>query len=615
MIPDRATFKDDEVDLRDYLVVVWRKRWLVGAVFAIVLALTWWTNPTSSVPIYETRGRVMLVAPISELIIGQPFDGGRSLLTVGTSVDILATLGTGYDLMQAIIDRLDLVDQATGVRWSAERLAGMVDVDVQASNGTGGLPIFTTFVRGKDPNQIKTISDAWTESFMEQSSQLFAKGTSRSYDFVLALYTEANLALEQIEEDQLLHQLEYPLPVLMDERKLRQSNLEGYLKISLNASDQLTLKTQQYEAVLVRIDELSSNGRWIGLYLNGERNGIQPSGTTEQQAILRLTDQLFQVYEDIRKFKLESGLTVTKQRLEIKGELSKDYIRELEAAENSLRVETATLEVLDLELDGQPEMLVFVKAVEDTVLWQRLGVDPTVEEWDRLRELGIRSEEVNPVFVELNLRLIESRANVAALRETVELLTERLQETRDELGGLEEVVAEMEDVQLASLLERSGQLQKAYDRERENYTGLLVAAVNLRNEARSFQGLKDDYKVLVDVGTQELTEILSSIAEAELVNQRLDRRSQVVQRTLKVISEKLEDAQIARAGQTQNVAILESAVVPNVPLSMADRSGIRMLIGGSLGLILGVGAALVVNFVQFPDELKATASPRRDRNS
>ena len=304
-----------------------------------------------------------------------------------------------------------------------------------------------------------------------------------------------------------------------------------------------------------------------------------------------------------------------KQRLQIKGELSKDYIRELEAAENSLRVETATLEVLDLELDGQPEMLVFVKAVEDTVLWQRLGVDPTVEEWDRLRELGIRSEEVNPVFVELNSRLIESRANVAALRETVELLTERLQETRDELGGLEEVVAEMEDVQLASLLERSGQLQKAYDRERENYTGLLVAAVNLRNEARSFQGLKDDYKVLVDVGTQELTEILSSIAEAELVNQRLDRRSQVVQRTLKVISEKLEDAQIARAGQTQNVAILESAVVPNVPLSMADRSGIRMLIGGSLGLILGVGAALVVNFVQFPDELKATASPRRDRNS
>ncbi|MBI2935667.1 MAG: hypothetical protein HYY31_02495 [Chloroflexi bacterium] len=291
----------------------------------------------------------------------------------------------------------------------------------------------------------------------------------------------------------------------------------GYVKSLETIRSDLALKTADYNDVVARISEVTDSGKWVGLSRNAEGSSqpvVKP--TAAWKAATQAGQNLFDVQERIAKFQQTTELTLLKQRLGLKRELLGSYLRELEAAQNNVAVQSRTLAALEEEIKGQPQFLVLVKAIEDTALWQQLGLDPSSVTWQRLRELGLQTEEVNPVFVSLTNQISALRASIETDRERTTLLAARVDETRNEVKSLEQEIAQAE-LQLARLQTELSLAEQDYTKQKEYFSSLIAAEADLRNELRSLETQRGETERLLEEARGEVQRLERAIVEKEAI--------------------------------------------------------------------------------------------------
>lgn len=660
----------DEIDVRRYLSVLMRWWWVVVSIFGISVgaaAVISLRQPD----IYEARSKLLIVAPVSERVIAD-----QPVLGTSLSVDTVSALASAKDLLQKIIISLNLRDPVDGRFWAVERLEKMLKPAVEtAGQGTNRttLPLLTMAVRGDDPGLVKRIAENWAERFIEQNAQLFVAESARSYEFIVAQFQETNEALNSLEQERQQLADDNPLPLLQDELDLRRDDLKQYLDNLLDTSVQLGLRREDYQDALDHISELSVNDRWIGFQIFDSASPAPAADTLEQQNVLQAKQFLFETQEavnkarqsndlklvkatqekertlldtnqsnDLRllKFKEDNDLNLLNVRLIIQRDLLRNYIRQLEDAQNKLNVETRTLKALEAEINEQPQFLVLVKAIDDPALWQLLGLNPTIATWERVRELGLRTEEMNPAFVVLTDRIISTSVSLETERERINLLTKNLEETEKAVKALEKELGEKETIQHTRLREdlafefsrleddlalefsrlndelalefsrlaaRTGPMQTLYNKELEAYTSLLASTPGLRNEVRVLQLKEDQYQKLVSTYHGEWENVARRISLVDYQLRLLDRQTGVLQTISSALASRLQEARIAKAEESGSIRMVESAVEPQVPVGPNRR--LNVMIGGVLGLLLGVIMAFVVNTLQSPQSTRQERQP------
>ena len=236
MSQERDTLVEEGTSLRDYLIALLQKWWVVASIFGITVAAV--AVISSSMPdVYETETKLFIVAPVSErLLAEQPVGegGGRLNPVLGTnlSVDTLSALATASDLLQTIIADLDLHNSTGGPFWPVERLASMMTPHA-ATAGRGGaqttLPLLTMTVRGQDPKLLKGIADKWTEAYVERNSQLFLTEAARSFEFVGSQYEVLKKDLRAKQEEKRAYLQENPLTAPQSRFKVFTAKYEDFL--------------------------------------------------------------------------------------------------------------------------------------------------------------------------------------------------------------------------------------------------------------------------------------------------------------------------------------------------------------------------------------------------
>jgi uncharacterized protein involved in exopolysaccharide biosynthesis len=104
---ERDAFPDEGISLREYLLVLLRKWWVVGGVVVFTVAATWAVARLQpNVPQYEARTKLLIVAPVSERLIGQSVTAQSQNVKVqnpftgaSLSVETLSALATANDLL------------------------------------------------------------------------------------------------------------------------------------------------------------------------------------------------------------------------------------------------------------------------------------------------------------------------------------------------------------------------------------------------------------------------------------------------------------------------------------------------------------------------------------
>jgi uncharacterized protein involved in exopolysaccharide biosynthesis len=241
------------------------------------------------------------------------------------------------------------------------------------------------------------------------------------------------------------------------------------------------------------------------------------------------------------------------------------------------------------------------------------------------------------LFIAKNMELLSTRT-----AQSYEFISARFDEVNEELKKKEEekvrymkenplatlttelkVLNSKYNSHLSRLLEKKRELNakeaslQSLEREIGDREGTLNVDKSILTqialEQKVYLSLEDyliDAKVSVDVLKEEVsylekeTERLkkeidekeAKVNEVKLVLGRLDREISALKQTYKFLSQRLQEARIAKEEQLQSIKVVESPVVPQVPSGPSKI--LNIAIAGVLGLFVGVFGAFFKNYME-----------------
>lgn len=179
---------DDEITLRDYLLVIVNKWWVVVSVFVItVVGAVVYLVLTTGTDNYEAR---------TKLLLASDFPAGAFF-----------NLAQADDLLKSVVEDLDLRDDEGP--WPPSRLSDMMEIAIEPleqaepsdPNRDRSIPthILTMTVRSSDSSQVKPIADTWSRAFLGEGRRFF----SEAYSYALARYNATLEDLQATESERL----------------------------------------------------------------------------------------------------------------------------------------------------------------------------------------------------------------------------------------------------------------------------------------------------------------------------------------------------------------------------------------------------------------------------
>ncbi|MFQ5795532.1 MAG: GumC family protein [Candidatus Bipolaricaulia bacterium] len=219
-----------EVSLREYIEVLWQKKWiiLIVLVAAVATAAVFSSRAPEQ---YETQTKLLISPRIAEQLTDDqenPLPPILGAFSAGT----YRSLAMASDLLQEIITSLDLRGNPDGKLWSVEQLVGMMDPRVEETNQrreARSLPLLTMVVRGGDPKMIQRIADKWAALFIAKNTELLSTASTQSFQFIEDQYQKTSQALQTKEEERKRSQVGGSLETLESEFRVLRIQYESSL--------------------------------------------------------------------------------------------------------------------------------------------------------------------------------------------------------------------------------------------------------------------------------------------------------------------------------------------------------------------------------------------------
>jgi uncharacterized protein involved in exopolysaccharide biosynthesis len=190
-----------EVNLADYLRVLWRGKWTVViiTVAALAASIIFSLNLPS---IYQARTQLMSM-PTPALAEGVvPIEARlapEALLRLANTSDLLREIGT------AVYGHGE---------FTVEKLADRIQVTLE---GTADFPILVMTVTGSDPQIVSDLANTWAKLYIERYSTSRLRRIVRTYEFIATSFTAVATDLSAAQERRRVFEQENPRELLVAE--------------------------------------------------------------------------------------------------------------------------------------------------------------------------------------------------------------------------------------------------------------------------------------------------------------------------------------------------------------------------------------------------------------
>lgn len=189
-----------EVDLRDYIKVIWEQKWLIVLIFIIAVGAAL-AFSLSSTPTYRTRASLIITSPIADKIVSQP-GGTQNQIDFVSEFDY-EEVGLSDELLEEIISDLDL-KTGSGKSRSLNSLRNQMSISLalpESSDTDREKPVLHLDVTGSDRERIKEIADRWGELYLRQASEVLSGEIERYYESISGEHSQVQEDLQaKIEE-------------------------------------------------------------------------------------------------------------------------------------------------------------------------------------------------------------------------------------------------------------------------------------------------------------------------------------------------------------------------------------------------------------------------------
>ncbi len=262
MVEDHSDPYEYEVDLREYIQVIWQEKWIILAIFLIAAGAAYGFIKTRP-PQYETQTTLLITPRVSEQL-----ENGGEGLSSNLPTSMYEKSAMANDLLRGIIDDLD-ENEDGGQDLTVKSLENKLSLEIVLSEDQGGqssqLPILTMTVTGDDPEVVQEIANKWADLFVEKNTELLSSETARSFDFISGRFEEVDDQLTSREQEKLDYKEQNPLEVLKSEVKVLQWKYEESLS-------SLETKRAELRGKKARLGSLESSLKEEPEFLNLERS-------------------------------------------------------------------------------------------------------------------------------------------------------------------------------------------------------------------------------------------------------------------------------------------------------------------------------------------------------
>ena len=186
-----------EVSLTDYLMVLWKKKWVVIVTFVVAVAaalIIVYRLP----PQYQVETSLLILPPLAQDVAGTTV----GMVYSPNTYELLATAG---DLLKLVSARA--YPDGDGPSPSELREGLTVEVaEMVAGDFPGLFPLHIRAVfRGTSREGLVRLATAWAEAFVERNADLFLTRTAQSYTFLSATFSDVEGELRAVEDTLQLH--------------------------------------------------------------------------------------------------------------------------------------------------------------------------------------------------------------------------------------------------------------------------------------------------------------------------------------------------------------------------------------------------------------------------
>jgi len=226
----REYYDEYEIDLREYIMLIWEHKWFITAFVIIAVLAAFFVSSFLLGPVYETKAKIQL----------SNYEGIYSQPT--SAVQLLSST----DIMSEVMKDLNL-------EMTSAELSSYINNNVEISN-INNTPIISLSIKNKNPEKAVNITETLIDKYRMRSQEYFSRLINNKEEFVEQLKAdleEINQSIQKnnslIEENRQLNNYEGVQSLIEENSGLKSSRQE--LRLLIQEEEQNLLEFYPLEVI------------------------------------------------------------------------------------------------------------------------------------------------------------------------------------------------------------------------------------------------------------------------------------------------------------------------------------------------------------------------------
>jgi uncharacterized protein involved in exopolysaccharide biosynthesis len=513
---------------------------------------------------------------------------------------------------EEVIKKLNL-DQPP-YEFTPDGLQGMITIESLKNTN-----LIKMNLQAGEPKLAKDIANLWAGLFVEKNKDLNLHESKEAQGFIEEQLKISEQNLSKIEEEirefnetNNSDAMDKEITVKLDKIMANESRLAD-VKISTESEK---AKIEEIKSQMIFQEKLISSSN-IDRLTEGMKF-VEAKDFIESQ--LNLSRKNLQAKEDeLKIFNQESRISLLEKEITSKTNQIVNFNNRLINLKVSIEQEKAKIGTAKAQLNEQEKTFILTKTIYDDASLSQLISEISEEEALLLKNLKLKSEELNSLYISLEGRIINSEINLetyqtemAQIVENIGILENELDKDKKEfaierlkLSNLEreEKVLEstyvmlankMKEVEIATATPENQQKIACFTNP--EYLSLQKQLIESTIMQKTLQAEEKQLKENINDAWKRVNLLKQELAKEKLTQSRLEREYDTAKGVYDVLSQKAEEVKIAVATESGLVKIASLAYEPEYPIKPNKK--LNILIAGVLGLFVGIFVAFFLEFWQ-----------------
>ncbi len=468
-------------------------------------------------------------------------------------------------------------------------------------------PILNVRVRMNTPRLARLFVNTLINVFVDLYADVTSGQTKASATLVEEKYQETRANLEQTEDAITAFKKQYKVDLMAEKIKVLETALSDMNTELKKMEADYALGMKELENIQEHLAALSGkDSAWIGYFYStnplstetvtesaltfNAKNISELSPQQVRQSLQRIKEDYLTTDKEWVDFSNQYRIDTTNQQLNALRSMFNEYQQKLYEAELNIQGLEKSVAELKKQLAAESKTLALQKGITDDALWQLIISKPSSQDVVNLGKITVRTEEVNPTYVEIANQLFQQQTELERNRAYAERLRALLNEINQELQKLEDTYARGYNRQDQLIINKTV-VQEAYKRMSDFYVKLEEDEKKKALEMAKLKVQIDELNQVIKQTEDEVKALKDLYQEKKTEQDRLERDLETYKAFYKTLNENREQARIALINKPLDVRIATTAVTPNKKI--APQRTVIVLTTTAIGL----AAAFIVVYL------------------